>query len=1095
MKREQQKERQRQERGYTTEFRLERKQLEQHQSEQLRHSPSTEQSFGTSSSTAAAPGPPDPRFANTQIAKWVMEQNALYNSERGSELEGPRSNSSLSNTADQDVVPSGSPVPSYSTTSSRRTKSSYERHRMASPPPVRDVSGGPTNTRPHEAGHSVSPYNGLGSLEAQTTSDSVSKFSDYSAEPEYSVPPPQSAPPASRLSYKDAFSMGSSVCNSSSQQMSNSLTPYGPSQQMDKLSTDVMYHTPQSGASLSGISSIMPRLLHGRGGKPYLGRIHLKELDGDEIDLEKQRIKLMFYEKKKEDRELREEEEEQHEEGGSSQAQDAPSASDSRKAYPNSPPPQTTTNPSTAHQFDIPTSLEEGHSNGYSAFSDTETQPTDPKLLIQELQALEHAVSELRHRSKELNVAREREYRDLKRAEVEFQEREFREPEDGGVAGGGGGSSSSAGGGSGQRERWQKEQKKRFRHLERYRAAQTDKMQKMDTEERWIAAKLKEYEYRIYELRQQLEAGGSHLSSSVASAAIVDSHLQSYAQSSNQHERQNNNGRSTNYTTSELPPTEDQLFRPTAEHDQAKPEREWPQSEHQKTTVATGRFVSMESINSSSLVSATEIPEFSREIVNTISESTNMTEPTQDDIPMATGGWGSRYVANSDDPYAGEYASKYTYSDDEFFLDDRRVFKPEVPIDAHYPLHVATTEREEEEGYHHGPHSPWLPPNGHGVTAYHDENTTGGVFTDRGTGDGTGEIRPPHWGGQSVHQTKKRHPQTEKYTSGRTDHHYSRSNRPRLHHRHNHPHNATDDLSAISGVSTSSSSFVANGGHFKTTAAASDIVSTTSSFSPSSSKIPSPTVMKISTNGRSRHRRSSPAAPHSPGLLPPSSPSSYSPFREHPPSSVHYSVPNTSSGMSSPAVYDIPRKTNGKTVTTPSSPSSPAVYDSPRPSTSSPPRPSHPLLSPSSLPASSATTSHTSSPGPRDSNPHSPFSKSHNRSNYNLHSGPDQQQQHHQHQQPQIYDVPKPQPTSVVHDMFRPSPPTLLSSDRDLARQTASNMTAHPYQYHGLPTKPMAPRSYSRGRLDGLGYGGGDRGARGSNFRPNQRVQRQQTEL
>jgi hypothetical protein len=135
--------------------------------------------------------------------------------------------------------------------------------------------------------------------------------------------------------------------------------------------------------------------------------------------------------------------------------------------------------------------------------------------------------------------------------------------------------------------------------------------------------------------------------------------------------------------------------------------------------------------------------------------------------------------------------------------------------------------------------------------------------------------------------------------------------------------------------------------------------------------------------------------------------------------------------------------------------------------------------SPSSLPPPSITAG-----SPHDLIPHSPFhnpSKSHDRPSYTT-----AQSHHDQH-----YDVPKPPQVGVLPSELIRHPPTLHSSDRDLARQTASNMAAHPYQYHGLPTKPIAPRSYSRGRQD---YGG-DRGGRGQNSRPPQRVQRQQTEL
>ena len=281
-------------------------------------------------------------------------------------------------------------------------------------------------------------------------SDSASKFSDFSAEPDYSAPPLKSAPPVGvhpHMSYKDAFN----ACLSS-QQMSNSLTPYSqqqiPSQpgHLDKLSMDVLYHTQQSGASLSGISSIVPQLLQAKGGKPYLGKVHLKELDGDEIDLEKQRIKLMFYEKKNEERTLCEEEE-------SSPTQEAGTVSP-QKAFTSSSPPN-------AHQFQPHTDLEEERGN---VFFDEDGQIPETRDLLQELETLEHMAAEQRRRCKELKYARERESLNLKKAEVEFQEQELLEPAAGGVM-----STSII-----HQERWQKEQNKRLRQLERFRAEQKD---------------------------------------------------------------------------------------------------------------------------------------------------------------------------------------------------------------------------------------------------------------------------------------------------------------------------------------------------------------------------------------------------------------------------------------------------------------------------------------------------------------------------------------------------------------------------------------------------------------------------------------------
>ena len=1022
LKREQ-KERQRQER-YTTEFRLERKQLDHHRAAQ---SPIQQSSAM------------DPRFPNPQITKWVMEQNALYNSEKGSEAEGPGSASSMSNIADQDGHTS-SPVPSFATSSSHHTKSSYERrlHRTGSPP-VRDSS-----SRMRD-GHATSPFDTLESLEVQNMSDSASKLSDYSAEPEYNVPQPKSAPPVSMLpqiSYKDAFN-SSSLC---SQQMSNSLTPYsqqhGPSQQghLDKLSMDVMYHTPQSGASLSGISAIIPRMLHGRGGKPYLGRVHLKELDGDEIDLEKQRIKLMFYEKKNEERSLQEEDE------VSSQPQET-SPDSTRKAYRSSPPlPPPPTN------FD----------EGLNRFSENHANVRD---IVQELQTLERLAVEQRRRCKELKYTREKESLDLKKAELEFQEQELLEPASPEAA---------------DQERWQKEQKKRLRQLSRYSTEQKEKIQQIETEELRAKAKLKTLEANIFDLNQELEAMGTRSSSS---AAIVESHLQPSYHSNvsvpSQHPERNfgrtSSGCSPPGFANELQQKRDgQMFRPNVDSDQAMaPEREWPQDTvmmHPKPSTVASHFRSMESINSSSLVGVNEpVPEFSREIVNTISESTNMTEPTQED-PIPASSWVSKY---SDDPYAAEFA-KYSYSDDEFFMDSRRMRFEEAPLGAHHPYEPTSERDVPRSPYPIDPHSPMLP-NGHAPIFYtHPGINCAGAPIDHPPDEERDSVTVrPQWGDAQRKTTRlppppvSEKPQTS--TSGRTGHHYSRSNRPRLHGRHQQLY-LNDNVSTVSGVSTTSSytanSDFLNGDDSKprpSNVPAPDIIPGTHPFYPSSSKVASPTFMKHLAQPMADYT----SAAHSPSYP---AQTSHSPYRENPlpsspaPQQHLYSVPTTTSSPTNTAVYDIPRKTLNNPATTT------AIYDQPRPATSSPQN--HTTSNTTSPQPPSSSSSSSSYNAPYDSNKRSPFHKPQERITFGHNS-------HEQH-----YDVPKPQALEQVRPL----------SDRDVARQTMTNTSPHPYQYHGLPTKPPAPRSYSRGRQDAMGHSSGFRGQVSRPTHP-QRVQRQQTEL
>ena len=200
-------------------------------------------------------------------------------------------------------------------------------------PPVRDSAPSRPTDYPSYSSSS-SRYEGYGSstaLDMATTcmSEAPTKFSEYTTIPEMDEPVFHPNTPGGGISglppaiggniahvrppsRKNIFSSVSSQMTIESQQM---LTPYSqqqtPSQQqhqqqqhLDRLSMDVMMHTQLSGASTQGgITSLIPKAKNVKAtdGKPHLDRSDLKELDVDEIDLEKQRIRLMFYEQQKQE--------------------------------------------------------------------------------------------------------------------------------------------------------------------------------------------------------------------------------------------------------------------------------------------------------------------------------------------------------------------------------------------------------------------------------------------------------------------------------------------------------------------------------------------------------------------------------------------------------------------------------------------------------------------------------------------------------------------------------------------------------------------------------------------------------------------------
>ena len=451
-----------------------------------------------------------------------------------------------------------------------------------------------------------------------------------------------------------------------------------------------------------------------------------------------------------------------------------------------------------------------------------------------------------------------------------------------------------------------------------------------------------------------------------------------------------------------------------------------------------------------------------------------MTEPTQDDsVPSR---WNSKFVPSSDDPYAAEFASKYSYSDDEFFMDNSRTkFESDFSVDAH-PFDSTSDQDLQRPAYHQQHHLP----NSHSTGHHNLHGINGGGAINQPPDDESDDGRPPQrTGGQ---QRKKAPPavseKPQAYTSGRTGHHYSRSIRPRLHNR-NYQQHSSENLSTVSGVSTAYSHPFIQEFHDdvqKATTAAPDATPMTNSLFHTSSKVPSPLSVKSSAqfsreSTNTPLNRSTDSAPQSPSYLAPTISSS--------PLQALYSPSAT--GTTSTAIYDVPRKASNKPAS--SAAMATAIYDMPRPSTSSPQHNvGHGTTPLPPNPSSPQPISSLHMNKPQDTN-HSPFhSKSHDRStpNYSSH-----EQQH--------YDVPKP-----LTEQNRPSAATVVTEHATTTTRspTAANTTTHLYNYHGLPTKPPAPRSYSRGRPDAIGYPA-DRGFRGQVSRPahTQRVQRQQTEL
>ena len=520
-----------------------------------------------------------------------------YNAEKGmgSEVDMQSSMSSLTNIPERDRPGPGSPVPSYTTTSTypRRDDFMDSRYYRPSSPPVRD-------TGPSRATNFRSSFDALESstaLDAHTVSEAPSKFSDYlPAEPERPLLPPSS-------SHSHMFMLNSDQ-TLSSQQM---LTPYSqqqnPSQQqqhLDKLSMDVMYHTQLSGASTQGITAMIPKLDTGtRSSKSHLDHSDLKELEIDEIELEKQRIQLMLYEQQKQ------KEQTSLERNGRDQV----TSSFQKDA-------------DMQHEYLLNT--KEENSDG---FPEPDSSIAELK---QELSSLERLVSDQRKKYREIKFAREREEQNLKQVEANFREHELM--------------NGTFGLNPTDQHRWQKEQKRRLRELERIRADRNEHLQKIEYNEHCAKAKLKAFEAQANEIRQVLQKAEG--------AQRVDSATPALARGSDPyHPDMLPSKLTSNRSMSRDGPhidvehilhqQETQRVRERHHSITTPAEREWTESS--RSTPA--RVMSTETVSTSTWVAGNEQPDLAKEALTTISES-NLTAPTQDDPSPVSWNPGHAYNLN-----------------------------------------------------------------------------------------------------------------------------------------------------------------------------------------------------------------------------------------------------------------------------------------------------------------------------------------------------------------------------------------------------------------------------------------------------------------
>ncbi len=613
---------------------------------EFNHYPPPPPSF-VSSSTTTMSNLTEGRFplnANPQFAKWIMEHNFHYNPEKESELNIQGSMSSLTNIPERDIA--ASPVTSHTAVSTRPREDSSDIGGFYHPPspPVRD--SGPS--RPSEYNSPCSNFEGMEHV-SRTDSDAPSKFSEYtSSEPDHhfipipnagSVVPPHLLPSssASITPYANNFSSVSSQPTLSSQQM---LTPYsqqhpgvqGNSQLLDRLSMDVMQHTQHTGSYGDGITSLVPKLAPAkpRNSPHPLERSDLQELEMDEIDLIKQRLQLMYYSQQK-----------QGQDHVNPQQDDGPQMSAAI-------PTKGTSDGQSGFQSRVATSPNHlAHKDDHSrvlavdedddVFPEHGERPTLSLQLRQELESLEQMVCDQKRRCKEIKMAKEREELKLRQREHELMS-----------------SSGMLGVNPRDQHRWQREQKRRLRELEKVRSEQSEQLQQFECEEHRARSKLKAFEAQAIELREQIEKAES----SASAAVLRPSPTGGYSPVESQVQPPDLYQTASHYTDtvpSKLPSSsdrrgtrvvigEDKVHATTSvfSSDHIAPaELEWAES-----TSKPSRVMSFESMATSTRT-ANEQPDIAKEVATTMSLST---EPTQDEPLLPPPSNWAVYDSSDDSP-------------------------------------------------------------------------------------------------------------------------------------------------------------------------------------------------------------------------------------------------------------------------------------------------------------------------------------------------------------------------------------------------------------------------------------------------------------
>ena len=242
-----------------------------------------------------------------------------------------------------------------------------------------------------------------------------------------------------------------------------------PSLAREKLSMEVGYHTQLSSTGLS-VSSVLDHLPK-KGKKGGIG-LQLQGLEVDEIELEKQRMQLLFYRQQKERKDQLD---------PSTTAVD-----DSQQGATDAWPP------SSEQQYD-------GKGQG-----DEEDLLVEPEKLLQvakikqDLEYVRKMINDQRKRCRELQFAKERGEQSLNQAELRFKSQNrhfmpFMRPED--------------------EMRWQRDQKRKLKEWERFSAEKKNELHHIEVKEIEAKTRLRALEQHASDLKKQLATCETQMSS------------------------------------------------------------------------------------------------------------------------------------------------------------------------------------------------------------------------------------------------------------------------------------------------------------------------------------------------------------------------------------------------------------------------------------------------------------------------------------------------------------------------------------------------------------------------------------------------------